>query len=397
MDCEIRAIEGVIGAFGKRGVEVIALSSQQETPPPAFRSRYVSRAYVSPTISEERAYLEFLLQLPHRGVLVYSSDAGAEFASKYREEIRRAGYLVNIPDIGTFRKAFNKDCIYKVCAECGVPTMQTREVAALEDVYAAQREIGLPLILKPTRLAGGRYRKIAKAEEIPAAYEEMTELVRSAEFAAQQSGLIVQEFVEHGYDDIYCCESYYGLRHPGRRFLSIRKIRPNINYDGTTGSRLHAGETIQSPELERHTERLLDHLNWTGFAHLDWLYSKKREKFLLCEINPRLPGFSNFITAVGFDMAWDYYTDLTGLPRAPFRYKRALYFEALRHPGDLTTNLLAVKNGYLKPGAYFGSYLKVLTLRYKVVFDVFYGSDPGLTWENYKISFRNLARKVKRS
>jgi len=275
--------------------------------------------------------------------------------------------------------------------------MQTREVHGLDDVYAAERELGLPLILKPTRLAGGRYRKIRQAAEIPEAYAEMAALIGSDEFAAQQSDLIVQEFIEHRYDDIYCCESYYARSHSERQFLSIRKVRPNINYDGTVGSRLYAGKTVKSPELERYTRRILDHLNWTGFAHLDWLYSKKHDSYLLCEINPRLPGFSNFITALGFDMGWDYYADLTGAPREAFRFKRALYFEALRHPGDLTTNLLAVKNGYLNPWAYFGSYFKILTLRYKVVFDVFYGSDPQLTWENYKISFRNLANKVKKS
>jgi len=396
MDCDIRSIEGVISSYGRRGVEVIALSAQRDTPPPAFKSKYVRHTYYSPKVSESPAYLDFLLELPHRGVLVYSSDAGAEFVSQHQEVLRRAGYRLNIAAYETFRRGFDKDKIFKECQACGVPTMKTKEIESVEDLYAAAEAFGLPLILKPTRLAGGAYRKVTDTESIPEVYAYMRALIRSEEHAAQQSCLIAQEFVAHHHQDIYCCETYYPANRSERRFLSIQKVRPNINYDGTVGSRLYAGQTVEQPELERLSAQILDHLGWKGFAHLDWLYSQKYERFLLCEINPRLPGFSNFTTAVGFDMAWYYYADLTARQAKPFRFRRALYFEALRHPGDLTTNLLAVKKGHLSLWAFLQPYLKIFTFRYKVVMDVYYGADLGLTWANYKISFRNLLKKISR-
>jgi predicted ATP-grasp superfamily ATP-dependent carboligase len=393
MDCEIRSIEGIISSFGKRGIKIIALTAEKDNPP-GFKSKYVRYTYNTPEVREEQEYLKFLIDLPHRGVLVYSSDSGAEFVSRYKCEIQDAGYLINIPDIETFRTAFNKDSIFKVCAECGVPTMRTKDVYSIDDIYSAFEEIGLPLILKATRLAGGRYWKIKDSKDIPLAYKEMNRLIQSEEFEVKKSGLIIQEYIEHEYDEIYCCESYYSLKHVSYGFLSIQKLRPDINYDGTVGSRLFVGETIALPELELFTKRILDHLNWNGFAHLDWLYSKKHQSFLLCEINPRLPGFSNFITKIGFDMAWYYYTDLTKMDKPLYRFKRALYFEALRHPGDLTTNLLAVINGHLNVWSYIKPYVKTLTLKYTVVFDVFYGTDLSLTWENYKIAIRSIVKRI---
>ncbi|MCB9302691.1 MAG: hypothetical protein H6566_18770 [Lewinellaceae bacterium] len=393
MDCEHRSIQGVISSFGKRGIEIVALSAQRENPPPAFRSKYVDHTYFSPTVWEEEAYLKFLIDLPHRGVLLFSTDSAAQYVSKYKRQIQDAGYLVNILDYEILRKSFDKDSIYRVCKEIGVPTIKTKEVNSIEDIYSAAEEIGYPLLLKPTRLAGARFQKIDKLEDIPRAYELMNGMIHSEQFAPQESGMIVQEYIIYDFNDIYCIECYFSRDQSSKEILVIEKIRPDINYDGTVGSRIYAGKTIRSADLERLTQQVLDHFNWTGIANVDWLYSKKYDDYLLCEINPRLPGFSNFPTKIGFEMAWYYYADLTDTPREAFQFKPALYFEALRHPGDLTSNLVAVFKGHLSLWGFIKPYLKMFTGRYQVVFDVYYGADFGLTWENYKISINNLIKK----
>ena len=183
MDCEHRSIQGVISSFGKRGIEIIALSAQRENPPPAFRSKYVDHTYFSPTVWEEEAYLKFLIDLPHRGVLLFSTDSAAQYVSKYKRQIQDAGYLVNILDYEILRKSFDKDSIYKVCKEIGVPTIKTKEVNSIEDIYSAAEEIGYPLLLKPTRLAGARQLVIPGHDPLvrqrfPAAFENARPDVR---------------------------------------------------------------------------------------------------------------------------------------------------------------------------------------------------------------------------
>jgi hypothetical protein len=150
--------------------------------------------------------------------------------------------------------------------------------------------------------------------------------------------------------------------------------------------------------LEHYTRQLLDRLRWRGFAHLDWIYSSKYDEYLLCEINPRLPGFSNLLEKVGFDMAYGYYADLCGITTEPFRFKKALYFEALRMPGDLSTGLYAMLKGYLRPAPFLRSYLQALHPSERVYLDIFYGSDLPLTmacWSEqlaylFRRPFRNL-------
>jgi predicted ATP-grasp superfamily ATP-dependent carboligase len=385
LDCDTRAIEGVLYSFGKRKIPVIALSSSPK--PPAFYSRYVRHSYQSPPVSREEEYLQFLLALPHRGVLLYSDDASAAFVNKHADRLKKAGFLLNTPSRETFRRGFDKALLARAAEEVGVPVIPTIEVKTKKDFQQAWQKLDNPIILKATKLAGGKFVLVNKEEELEEAFLHMDALVKAPEHRHMQSGLIAQEFIYYDYDEIYCCESYYTREARANGFLSIHKIRPNINRDGTAGGRLFAGETIRDEALEKHTETLLNHLGWKGMAHLDWIYSKKYNAYLLCEINPRLPGFSNFLTKVHFEMAYMYYADLCGLPLPEPVFEKSLYFEALRMPGDFTTGIYAIAKGYLPLKPFVASYLQLLTFKHKVCFDILYKSDPAFTLKSWSEHF----------
>ena len=391
LDCDVRAIEGVIYSFGQRKIPVVALSAQPN--PPAFRSRYVHRIYQSPPVAQEQAYLDFLVRLPERGVLLYADDASATFASKHRDRLLEHGFLINILAPGDFYRGFDKGQLAEAAADVAVPVIPTLTVRSRADLQTAWEQWGAPMILKATRLAGGKFEIIRQPEDLDSAYRTMHTLIHAEGYAHMQSGLIAQEFIHYAYDEIYCCEAFYTTASEPTGFLSIHKIRPNINRDGTAGGRLFAGETLVDPTLEAHTRTILDHLRWQGPAHLDWIYSPKYQQYLLCEINPRLPGFSNLLTKVGFEMAYYYYADLCELPVPAYRFRRALYFEALRMPGDITTGVYAILKGYLSARSFVSSYLRLLTFRHPVYFDIFYPSDPAFTRRSWSDQLRYLIKR----
>ena len=398
LDCDTRAIEGIIYSFGKRNIPVIALSAEKN--PPAFHSRYVWRTYRSPPVWQESAYLDFLLQLSERGVLLYADDASATFVSKHRDQLLDAGFPINILGLDRFYRGFDKGQLAEAAEEVNVPVIPTKVVRSLDDLQRAWQTLDAPIILKATRLAGGKFEIIHREAELAPAYDTMTALIQAEGYAHMQSGLIAQEFIHYAYDEIYCCEAFYTKRSEATGFLSIHKIRPNINSDGAAGGRLFAGETIEDSVLEQHTRTILDHLGWRGPAHLDWIYSGKYQQYQLCEINPRLPGFSNFLTKVGFEMAYYYYADLCEQPVPPYHFQKALYFEALRMPGDVTTGVYALIKGYLSWPSFLASYLRLLTFRHRVYFDIYYPHDPAFTlrswadqlWYLLKRPFRFLTR-----
>lgn len=391
LDCDLRSTEGVIYSFGKRKIPVIALSSTKN--PPAFYSRYVTHKYQSPRVSEEEKYLQFLLDLPHRGVLLYSDDASAAFVNRFAEPLKAVGYRLNTPSKERFDQGFDKALLARAAKEAGVPVIPTIEVGSLQELENAWELLDKPIILKATRLAGGKFILIHHKEALKPAFEEMDALIKAPAYRHMRSGLIAQEFIYYEYDEIYCCETYYDKKSRPAGFLSIHKIRPNINRDGTAGGRLFAGETIEDKALENHTKALLDHLEWKGLAHLDWIYSKKHQQYLVCEINPRLPGFSNFLTKVGFEMAHYYYADLLGIPYIQPRFKKSLYFEAFRMPGDLSTGVYAIAKGYLPLKPFVASYLKLLSLKHNVCFDILYKEDPAFTLKSWTEQFFYILKR----
>lgn len=395
LDCDTRAIEGAIFSFGRRDISVVALSS--EPTPPASHSRYVTKTYLSPSVSQEEAYLKFLQQLPERGVLLYADDASATFVSKHRDQLQATGYRINILEIDRFQRGFDKGEMAKAARTAKVPTIPTRTVSSMADLEKAWTHLDHPIILKATRLAGGKFEIIRRKEDLATAYEVMMALIRADGYVHMHSGLIAQEFIHYDYDEIYCCEAFYTTKAEATGFLSIHKVRPNINRDGTAGGRLFAGETVQDETLERYTRQLLDHLQWQGPAHLDWVYSRKYQQYLLCEINPRLPGFSNLLTKVGFEMAYWYYADLCQLPIAPYQFQKAQYFEALRMPGDITTGIYAIMKGYLSLTPFVISYLRLLSFRHRVHFDIFYPNDWPFTLRSWSDQIRYIIRRPFRS
>ena len=391
LDCDTRAIEGVIYSFGKRNIPVVALSAEKK--PPAFHSRFVQQKYQSPPVWQEQAYLDFLLQLPERGVLLYADDASATFVSKHRDRLQAAGFLINILTIGDFYRGFDKGQLAEAATEVAVPIIPTLTVQSLADLQRAWETLDAPIILKATRLAGGKFELIRRKEELASAYETMDALIHADGYVHMHSGLIAQEFIHYDYDEIYCCEAFYTTESKPTGFLSIHKIRPNINRDGTAGGRLFAGETTKDEVLENHTRTTLDHLGWQGLAHLDWIYSKKYQQYLLCEINPRLPGFSNLLTKVGFEMAYYYYADLCQLPITPYRFQKALYFEAIRMPGDITTGVYAIMKGYLSLKSFTISYLRLLTFKHKVHIDIYYPYDLAFTLRSWSDQLLYLLKR----
>ncbi len=377
LDCNLRNTEGIIYSFGKRKVPVIGLSADPN--PPAFQSRYVQKKLISPHISQEEEYLCFLTNLEERGVIMCSDDASAAFLSRHRDFLRSRGFLLNVPEAATFERAFNKDKVFEECRKAGVPTIPTWKINSLSDFQRVWDENGGPLLIKPTRLAGGHYVIVRRQEDLEEAYGRIRRLVMDKAFEYRQSEIIAQEFIQARYQDLYCCETYYSPDARPAGFLTIRKERPDINRDGTAGSRLYAGVSQENEQLEQYTRKLLDHLQWKGFGHVEYIYSAKYQDYLLCEVNPRLPGFSNYLTKVGFEIAWHYYADLVGIKYGLPAFRKSVYMEALRVPGDLTSSLYAVFKGYMSGSDFIRPYLRIFQSGYIVCIDVFFRQDPLFT------------------
>jgi hypothetical protein len=135
---------------------------------------------------------------------------------------------------------------------------------------------------------------------------------------------------------------------------------------------------MKNSRLEELTKKLLDSLEWKGFAHLDWIFSKKTNDYVLTDFNPRLPGFSNFLTKSGFEIGYFYYADILDLP-IKFSTKKSIYFECFRFPGDISNCIRGLLTGKISTIKVILSYANIANPKYKKIFDVFIYEDPIFT------------------
>ncbi len=360
LDVHQRSQEGIIQALGRRDIPIVAISHKQHCP--AFRSKYVSQYFVSPeTSAGEESYIDFLVNLPVKGVLIYSTDLNTLIVSKYQDRLTDAGFLLNIPCYSILDNVFDKWKCFKIAKSLGIPVAKTQLVESIEDIKAVWDSFKKPVILKPTKLAGGMYRKFDTMDEAEKNIEWIQKIVESPEYQAMQSEIILQEWLEYDMTDIWCCEAVYSTASMPIGLYTIKKIHSSLSIEGNCTSRLFAGEHIHSKDLIAMVETLLSKMDWKGFAHVDCLFVPSDNKFYLTEVNPRLPGFSFYPTSAGFDMAYYYYADLVGgALEVPEEFPISVYLETFRYPGDLTECVRYIARGHMRLGHFLKPYLKLL-------------------------------------
>jgi hypothetical protein len=334
---------------------------------------------------------------PFRGVLFAPDDHTAVLFSANQEKLAKNGFLTNFPPVTTLLTGFDKWRCHLEASRFGIPCALTRLIDGYEKPDALSRTMDYPFIIKATTLAGGNYIKVYKQEEVADAYIKMKEAISREENRILEPRLIAQEWLEYDMEDIWCVEAYYDRHGVGKGFFPIRKIRTVIYRGGTFGSRLYAGESFPNEKIVTLTRTLLDGLKWRGLAHVDWVYSKKRNLYYLTEINPRLPGFSFFPSRAGFEMAYYYYADLTGAAITCHDVKPFLYFESLRYPGDISSTISAIFRRQYSWKKLIKSYARIFTEGKPTVIDFFNTSDLRMTMANIVSIMRTLAKEMKQS
>jgi len=382
-NCNVRAMEGILSTLGVKGIPIVGLSSVPRCN--AFHSQHLCAKMISPPSTQENEFIDYLIREVPRGVLFTSDDQTTLLFSKNSPLLKANGFRLNVPEFDNLRTGFDKWRCYLKAVSLGIPCAFTHKIETHADLDHVKTNMPYPFILKATTLAGGNYFKVHQNSEVDDAYQGILQTIARQQGTVLNPEIIAQDWLEYDMEDIWCLEAYYDKLGNARGFMPIRKIRTEIKRDGTYGSRLYAGVSGENAELTSLSRKLLDSLHWKGFAHLDWIYSKKRNKYYLTEINPRLPGFSFFPSHAGFDMASYYYFDLTNEDFVIPPLKQTLYFEPLRYPGDISGTLSAILRRQYSLKKLISTYCRAIIGKSSVVMDFFDIKEPRMTvingWE----------------
>lgn len=394
LDCHLRSQEGVIESLFLAGYKTVGLSWNSSCA--GFSSKFLHEKILSPRLEDcTKTYVDFLLSLSFRGIVLISNDLSALTMARHKQELESAGFQLLIPTLTKLEAAFDKWQCFNSATKCGVKAPQSAFVSSLEEAMTVWPNLRKPVILKPTRLAGGNYIKLSTLHDLEVAWTKVSSY--NSENPEHESSVILQEWLSYGITDMWSCETVYDKNSQSVGFYSIQRIRSSLDRDtGNFTSRLFAGEYQKNPRLEAITKKLLDSLEWVGLAHVEYMYLAEDDEYYLAEINPRLPGYSYFPTTAGFELG-RYYCDLAvdEVPNVPREFKPAVYFESFRYPGDLSEGIYHLLKRNLTWGVFLASYGRLFRRKTIKVIEPIRVSDLGFTWCSLKDAIKGFVKDVR--
>ncbi|HLH77672.1 MAG TPA: ATP-grasp domain-containing protein [Candidatus Binataceae bacterium] len=302
-----------------------------EAGSPAFHSRFLRQAMVSPPVQLKQAFLARVSEV------VEEADYDAIFVCN--EEVLEAlldlpaarhwrGLALTPPE--QLRQALSRKQMLRVAAQAGVSTPRTLVPADEGELEAMAWELGFPLIVKGDRgEAGNHVRLVTRPADLAAAYAQIAELEH--EFGAPS----LQEYVRGR------AFSVGGLFDGGRplRVCAHLKLAGVPPLGGLTAK----GVTIKLPGLLEAAFAVFEALSYRGLGHAEFIQDAMGH-FKFLEVNPRVWGTLAVSHYAGVDMLGTYAELARGGPVAPdLRYRAGVRFHRLlrearliqRHPWSL--------------------------------------------------------------
>jgi predicted ATP-grasp superfamily ATP-dependent carboligase len=285
-----RVALAVVRALGRAGAEVAVVEQERFAlkTPASFRSRFVSRHDVIPTLGDGG---EFLAALAERAVgydivLPVSTNVALACAA-HREEIPAR---LPVPPLALLLRANDKSSALAVARKVGVPIPVTYAPEDDEELEGVIARLRLPAVVKLRDDAGTvlepgqRYAIGRTADEVRAAYRSLHAL---------KPFPLIQEKVEGpGYG--------VGVLAEKGRVLAAFAHRRIREYP-VSGGPSTACISVADDRLTGYAASVISELGWTGVAMVEF---KKDDDYRLMEVNPRFWGSMPLATRAGLNFPY---------------------------------------------------------------------------------------------
>ncbi len=353
---------GLVRALATQGVRVVLV----DTEPSAGRfSRYVEKFFYSPSVLDERNFLEFLIQLgTKRGldgwVLFPTDDETVFFLSKHREELEKI-FRVTTPEWDVVKYVYNKKLSYPTAEKLGLPIPQTFYPEKIEDLSTF--ELSFPVIIKPAVMRDF-FRKTGKKVLLARNYDELKVMYKKAIEIIQPSDILIQERIPDVANHLYSfCPFFKNKKVLGK--VIAQRIRQHPMDFGHASTFV---KTVNIPELEILGTRFLSTINYYGLCEVEFIQDSRDGKFKFLEVNPRIWGWHTIAVRAGVNLPYLVYLDMMGKELKIKSFKTGIKW--IRLVTDIPTALSEIFKGKLGLFSYLES-LKGIN-----EFAVFSFSDP---------------------
>jgi predicted ATP-grasp superfamily ATP-dependent carboligase len=306
---------GIARSLGDKGIPVIGLTAKRGVY--GNFTRY-ARTVLSPdSRSEPEALLGYLLAmgtgLKHRAVIFPTRDDDLVFLDRFRHELSPYFDLA-IPESPVLNACLDKWQTYLWARKAGVPAPACWVIESSDDVPRVLQEASFPCVLKP--LASRDWRQgdnweIVGARKAICVSSPAELLSEYTSIARADKRALLQELIPGGDECLMIGACYLDKKSNWVAGFNTRKVIQVPEGFGT-------GCIVQAanyPDLFDRTLRLLQTMQFTGIAEVEFKWDASKNDYQLIEINPRPWDQHRLGNTCGVDLIHLAYCELAGEPR----------------------------------------------------------------------------------
>ncbi len=248
-------------------------------------------AYVVPAARSEEFLLTLIKILKKEEVDVLIPTVDEEIAAICRTSVlEQLSQVVSflLPPEGAAMRALDKYSTIFEARRAGLGAPKTLVVRQPSEMAQKAREIGFPLVAKPSRSRGARGVSYARAE---------ADLAEAWKLASAEGGeVLFQEYIP---GPVYTV----GAVADRDREIAASVVLKKTKEIPPTGGVAVAGVTVENKELQSLGERYVSCLEWIGPASAEIKQDERDGAYKLMEVNPRLFGYNYLASAAGVNLA----------------------------------------------------------------------------------------------
>lgn len=298
---------GIVRSLGRRGIDVLVLDDERSI---ARHSRFAAAAVRVPELREEEATVETLLALGERhgldGWVVFPTREETVAAlSRYRERLTPQ-FRIPTPAWDVIEWAWDKRKTYEIAAELGIATPRTWLVGSAQELDAVDGEP--PFAVKPAIKERFLYATGAKAWRADTRAELDVRFREAADVVGAQE-VIVQELIPGSGETQLAYCAFFRDGRPSASMV-VKRLRQHPPLFGRASTFV---QTIEHPELEQASERLLRRIGYYGLVELEYKHDVRDGQTKLLDINARTWGYHSLGQRAGVDFPYLLYADQLSL------------------------------------------------------------------------------------
>lgn len=263
----------VVRSLGREGINV-HVGYEEGSKGIAMHSRYCRKSIELPESENQEFYnyLENLLQETKYDLIIPAGHP-KKMERFLEEKARWEKYSkVGFPDLEKWQLTKDKNKTEQVVKKCEIPYPETISFNSQSDLdLSSVQDLEYPLVLKLSKGIGAEELQIIRNEK---------DLNEKKQKVPENTSFLIQEFEKGKIID------HDVLAKDGELVTLLQAERLHMPVEG--GPSFYRKTMDIDPKLEDYTKRILDELNWTGVAQLEYIH-REDENFLL-EINGRFWG-----------------------------------------------------------------------------------------------------------